>query len=232
MIHLLVPIIFLIAGSANGPWEESLDPQDAMTYIRAAEDLSADGIRSSSERTLITHLYVLSAIIDPVNRNSAILGVISIESDENLILQLKNLLHSSPSLVPSVVNSGPSLIMQSNKRIESACATLMAMRQGKTISDEEALSIRPWSFMFPQSFDVYFQDTQRRKKNLNRDEIETTFKVELEVLGGSSLWSADVATSGGNPVVMSMSDDLATLLSVDPTKKYRNNGRWVNEPKN
>ena len=225
-------IILLIAGSANTSWEDSLNPQDAMTYIRAAEDLSADGIRSSSQRKLITHLYVIAAVIDPVNRNSAILGVISIQSDENLILQLKNLLHSSPALVPSVVNIGPSLTTQDIKRIESACDTLVAMRQGKTITDEQALAIRPWSFMFPQSFSVYFQETQRRKKILDRDEIESTFKVELEVLGGSSLWSADVATSGGNPVVMSLSDDLAALLSVDPTKKVHKNGRWVKEPKN
>ena len=231
-MHSLCSIILLIAGGTNTSWEDSLDSQDAMTYIRAAEDLSADGIRSSSHRKLITHLYVLSAIIDPVNRNSAILGIISIESDENLILQLKNLLYVNPTLVPAVVNTGPSLTTQSVKRIKSACDTLVAMRQGKTITAEQALAIRPWSFMFPQSFNVYFQETQRRKKILDRNEIESTFKVELEVLGGSSLWSADVATSGGNPVVMSLSDDLATLLSVDPTKKLYKNGRWVKELKN
>jgi len=227
MFHLLLPIVILLSSTTADSWEDSLDPNDAMSYIRIAEDLSANGIRSTSQRKVITHLYVLSAVIDPVNRNSAILGIISIESDENLILQLTNLLHSSPVLVPSLVNIGQNITSQNDARIELACAALTAMRQGKTISEEEALSIRPWSFMFPKSFDLYFQETQRRKKALNRDEIEATLKVELAVLGGTSLWSADVASSGGNPVVMSMSDDLATLLSVDPTKKVRSNGRWI-----
>ena len=60
--------------------------------------------------------------------------------------------------------------------------------------------------------------------------LESTLKVELTILGGSTLWSADIVTSGGHPVVMSMSDDLATLLSVDPTKRIRKNGKWVTLP--
>lgn len=227
MNSILIPFVIICTFFVQDSWEDSIDAQDGMSYIRIAEDLSADGIRSTSQRKLITELYVFAAVTEPLYRDSAIRGIISIEKDENLILQLQNLLHSKPLLIPTVVNIGRNLTTQNEEVIESVCDTLTLIRQGKTITSEQADSIQPWSFMFPESFGIFFQDTQRRKKTLTSDEIESTLKVELAVLGGSSLWSADMATSGGHPVVISMSDDLATLLSVDPTKRVRKNGRWV-----
>lgn len=226
MYSIVIPFLIISTLFAKDTWEESIDSQDGMSYIRIAEDLSADGIRSTVQRKLITELYVFAAVAEPMYRDSAIRGIISIETDENLILQLQNLLYSKPLLVPSIVNIGRNLTTQNEEVIESVCDTLTLIRQGKTITAEQADFIKPWSFMLPESFGIFFQESQRRKKTLTSEEIRSTLKVELAVLGGSSLWSADMATTGGNPVVISMSADLATLLSVDPTKRVRKNGRW------
>lgn len=234
MTHLLLPLILLVTIHAQHTWESSIDPQDGLTYIRAAEDLTSSGIHTSLQRTLIVELYVLAAVTDPRLRDSSILGILKTlqtsEDNEPFIHQLQLLMHNKPPLVPSVVNIQYSPL-QDSKVVESVCNTLSLMRQGKTITAEQADTLKlNWSNI-PDSFDIFFQDTQRRRKQLSQDEIEITLKVELAILGGSTLWSADVVTSGGHPVVMSMSDDLATLLSVDPTKRIREKGRWVTLPR-
>ncbi len=232
-MHLILPIILLLTSHVQNTWESSIDPRDGLTYICVAEDLTSSGIQSSLQRKLIVELYVLAAVTDPRLRDSAILGILKTlqTSEDNgpLIHQLQLLMHGKPLLVPSVVNIEYTPL-QNAKLVESVCNTLSIMRQGKTISAKQADSLKSNWPNIPDSFNVFFQDTQRRKKKLSQDEIESTLKVELAILGGSTLWSADVVTSGGHPVVMSMTDDLATLLSVDPTKRLRKNGKWVTLP--
>ena len=185
------------------------------------------GIRSASQQRLISELYVLAAVIDPSLRDSAIKGIISNEQDETLKYQLHTLLIHPPLLVPKVVGSRGQLRILDVETMQSASEAFVAMRQGKTITKEEADAVNPWAYLLPPTFNIFFQDNQRRRKILTSDEIQATYKAELSMLGGPSLWSADLASTGGNPVVITLNDDLATLIGVDPTKRIRKNGRWV-----
>jgi len=229
MFSLLYPLMISIVGLYQEPWAPQLDSSDGLTYIQVAEDLIAEGNLTNASRNLITELYVLAAVTDSTYRDSAILGIISVITDEELIHQLQNIRVVTPLLVTSVVYSHQSSYNQSGETIDSLCEILITLRQGKPISTEQAMMLRPWAFMFQNSFDMLFQSVQRRRRPLQKPEMDTTLKVELAILGGPTLWSADMAATGGHPVVVSMSDDIATLLSVDPTKRWRKNGQWVVE---
>jgi len=224
ILLLLAPLV----SNAQEDWANSIIPYSGYSYIQVAEELANEPVVSAADRTLITELYVLAAVADPALRDSAIIGVISIVTDEELKLQLQNLRSNIPLLVHSVVNTQNSSYIHNDEAIESICDVLSSLRQGKTLTTEQTFMLRPWAYLFPNSFDLLFQGTQRRRSMTVAD-VDSTLKVELTVLGGSSLWSADLATTGGTPVVVSMSDDLATLLSVDPTKRIRKDGMWVTE---
>ncbi len=226
---IFIPLICITASLAPEPWSQLLDPSDGATYFNVAEELAAQDQLSQEDRKLITELYVLAAVSDPIYRDSSIIGIISILQDDELRAQLLNLKKSPPLLVPSLVQQVYLCNTQNQTKIEELCSTLTTLRQGKTITTEQSDSLKPWLFMFPSSFEPVFRGTQSRRRFLTTSEVEVTLKVELAVLGGSSQWSADLTSSGGHPVTINMSDDLASLLSVDPIKRIRKNGRWVSK---
>jgi len=211
------------------PWEDSLDPLYGESYFYVSEELASDEFLSNQDRKIITELYVLAAITDSLYRDSSIIGIISILEDDELRSQLLTLKNSPPLLVPAVVDLNHLSKSQNQPEIEELCNTLTTVRQGKTLPPAKLEILTPWFYLFPNSFDSLFQGTQSRRRTLSNNEIDATLKIELTILGGSTLWSSDFTASGGHPVTISMSDDLATLLSVDPTKRIRENGRWVKE---
>ena len=179
MIHFILPFILLITSHVQNTWESSIHPQDGLTYIRVAEDLTSSGIQSSLQRKLIVELYVLAAVTDPLLRDSSILGIMKTlntsEDNEPFIHQLQMLMHDKPLLVPWAVNIEYSPL-QDAERVESVCNTLSLMRQGKTITAKQARFLKTnWSNI-PDSFGIFFQDTQRRKKKLSQDEIGKYFE--------------------------------------------------------
>ena len=229
MLNSILLLLAPLVSNAQEDWANSIIPYSGYSYIQVAEELANEPVVSAANRTLITELYVLAAVADPTLRDSAIIGVISTVTDEELKLQLQNLRSNIPLLVPSVVNTQNSSYIHNDEAIETICDVLSSLRQGKTLTTEQTFILRPWAYLFPNSFDLIFQGTQRRRRPMTVADVDSTLKVELAVLGGSSLWSADLATTGGTPVIVSMSDDFATLLSVDPTKRIRKDGMWVTE---
>ncbi|HIB49846.1 MAG TPA: hypothetical protein EYO40_00910 [Phycisphaerales bacterium] len=59
------------------------------------------------------------------------------------------------------------------------------------------------------------------------DLSKTSLRIELEVLGGASVWSADFVATGGMPVAIHVNDDLAALFNVNTEKRTLENGVWV-----
>lgn len=228
MIILFYSILFLSTVLQPETWQLSLDNRNGMSYIEAAEDISASSQLTNKDKKLAIELYVLAAVIDPMYRDSAIHGIISVVMDDELIIQLRNMLHSHNALAPFLLmNNQEHMKSRNDETIQSICTSLAMMRQGKTIDGDQADFLSAYKYMFTSDFDIFFQDKLRRRKQLSDEEIDVTLKVELEVLGGPSLWSADYASSGGQSVVVNSSDDLASLLSVDPTKTIRKDGIWV-----
>ena len=217
-------IIACIAGIAV--WEGKINPLDGMSYIEVAEDLQENSDGTASQQRLISELYVLAAVADPVYRESALLGLISNERDDSFIQELQSLRRSPRLLVPSVVNDVVPRVDDVQSR-EVICDALATLRQGSKLTNEQIDTLRPWSFMFPKSLEPMFETVPQTGKQLVKSEIISLLKVELVILGGAALWSADAVATGTMPVVMSMSDDIASLMKVNPTKRIRKNGRWV-----
>lgn len=224
--------LFLISLCVLVPdsWEETIDPRDGMSYIRVAEDITASGIRSIETRDLVTELYVFAAIADHHLRNSAILGLISIASDVDLQQRLHSVEQFAGGLlVPSIVGNKSVDIYAQPESVDTLCATLTSLRKGRTLSAESRNQLRPWGYLFEGGFDKFMQRANQRRRLLSQETIESTLRVELAILGGPLLWSADYAATSGKPVALSVNNDLATMFGIDPTKRVRKNGEWVVE---
>jgi hypothetical protein len=229
MNYVFCIFALLLIDAKIDSWENRINPRDGLSYIKVAEDLHAKGIETNDQRQLIQELYVLAAVADSVYRDSAILGLLSIELDQNMIQKLQLLRSPTRQLVPSVINSSLAGRVESEHSKDEICSALVAIRQGSSIDEAQLSHLRPWAFMFPSSFDPLFRGEQLPRKQLNDNELVSTLRVELTVLGGATLWSADAVSTGVTPVVISMSNDIATLMKVNPTLRLRSNGRWVSE---
>mgnify|MGYP001318391847 CR=1 FL=1 len=228
MSQFVATFLLTLVVLAPETWEQSLDTRDGMSYIRAAEDITANGIDTIEKRNVATHLYVIAAITDARLRDSAILGIISIQSDEDLKLKLQSMEHLTDDLlIASVVSNTYSSLSAQSKSIDTLCSTLTSLRKGKNVSVERANELRPWGYLFDGGFERFMQAAQQRRRSIPEATIESTLRVELAVLGGPALWSADYAATSGKPVALSVNDDLATMFKVDPTKRLRKNGAWV-----
>ena len=224
MVRLILVCLLL---SASDTWEDALDQHDGESYIRVAEELAAEGMHSPFELEVVEHLYVLAAVIDPYLRDSAILGLIAIEEDPQLIHQLQSL--RSQKNVPLVVHA----IGLKNRadgaifvQADAVSSTLRLIRRGKKISQAQASELRAFSYLFSNGFEPFLQRALGSRRILSLQDIQTTLMIELEALGGPTLWSADYRMTSGRPVALSMSDDLASVMQVDPTKTVRRNNRW------
>ena len=228
MCYLLLLFIFVCADDSIEHLSGPLDSRNGLTYIEVAEDLSSLGTITKSEQQYITDLYVLAAVVNPELRESAILGILSIEDDDNLRLKLQSIRDPNRQLVPTIVNDSFGSSLNTNSDIVSICESISLIRKNQKLTSEQDIALKPWKFMLPSRI-VSLIEEKRSVGKLNQNEIDTTLKVELSVLGGATLWSADAASIGLAPVVISMSNDLATLMNVDPTKRVRRNGSWVAE---
>ena len=221
--------IFLIIGLFffSSPSDFTVVQSDPLSYFRAAENIASLENLSSSERSDIRHLYVLSAVLDSSLRESAIVGLLDIENDPTLKRVLNSMRSNSEMLlVPEVALKKDSpLLLQSNSA-EDLCETITSIRFGKRITSEQLQALRPWRYLFPNVFDQIIPN-KVGKKLQSKSDIHTTLLVELAILGGPTVWSADYLESGGIPMSFTINDDLATLFQIDPTKTIRINGRWV-----
>ena len=228
MIRIFSTLLLFIVFNADEPWSRNLDVRDGLSYIRAAEDLKGTPSQSNSKVALIKELYVLAAVIDPIYKESAILGVISVESDDEVVSRLHNIRTQPPLLVSGVVHN-EQFSSAPKVEVEYVCQALTAYRMRRALSPEQLDALKAWSYLFPSSFENILRDASKKKRNPSTHDINATLKVELFVLGGSTLWSADVVTVGNTPVVLSEINDLATLIGVAPSRKVRRDGRWESE---
>ena len=229
MLKIIIPILALLSSGAQEPWAEHINPNDPMSYIVAAEDISAKQNFTGKQRRLVTELYVLAAVADSSYRESSITGILSLVTEEDVASRLNNLSNAVPILVPSVVPSKQDSHKHGINKDEKVLEAIALLREGKMLSVEHARVLRPWSFLYSDNFIKVIDEAVQKKRELTSSEVWITLKIELAVLGGASLWSADYAATGGKPVVVSMTTNLAELLGVDPTKLYRKNGMWVSE---
>ena len=125
MIQVIATTLLSLFVLAPDAWEQTLDTRDGMSYIYAAEDITSMGINSIDTRDLVTHLYVIAAITDPRLRDSSILGLISILSDEDLKLKLHSIEHLTTGLLVSSVITNESFSSSSKAdSIDKLCSTL------------------------------------------------------------------------------------------------------------
>ena len=223
---LIILIACALALPAN--FEASLDKQRGLSYFRAAEDLVADSALLDQNRKLAEELFVLSAVIDPALRNSAIIGLLSIQEKSELIQSLRSLQLTSDSLlVVSVISKATLHLQEQTATAIGICETLVKVRTGKNVTEGQLELLLPQRFLFPIEFYSLIFAAQSKRSKLPKDLSTTSLRIELEVLGGASVWSADFVATSGMPVAIEVNDDLAALFNVDTEKRTLENGVWV-----
>ena len=206
--------------------ESSIDSHSGISYINTAEDLLSDGITDSGERVDIEHLFVLAAVVDPQLRNHAILGLASIERDTDFKHELLAMRTGNIQILAPQVIQSDSLNQETEKNtVIGICKTLSKIRKGQTIKVEEAEALSPWGYLFPDSLESF--TTAQRQRVINNSLAHSTLKVERAILGGPTVWSADLSLTGGRPVALSINDDLASKFRVNPSHRIKRNGSWV-----
>ena len=209
-------------------WESKLDPFNGLTYLQTAEDLLSDGLDGMSEKKIVEHLYVLASVIDPQLRQHSILGLLAIEKEAELQQQLIALLDSNSFfLVPQVIYSAATAKQLKHHDASELCHILSKIRKSQNLKTDEVDKIMPWGFLFPESIEQSHRN--RRQQQISSKMLEATLQVELKILGGANIWSADFVSTGGRPVAFSINDDLATRFEVNPLLTIRRNGKWVAE---
>ena len=228
MMKSLFLLLTVVISSAAEPWEDSIDVHNGMSYIRVAEDITSLGLNSRADKELVEHLYVLAGIVNPKLRESVILGLISVQDDSDFVQLLQAMKgRSTEVLVPSIINEHVLLQQIEPKKINEVCQVLSDIRSGSRISNQKANLLKPWGYLFPDGLEALIARIQNRTRAISKEDINATLKVELAILGGPTLWSADYNMTSGRPVTLSINDDLATIFGVDPTKRLRKNGLWV-----
>ena len=223
--HFLLSFTTYICSIAN----PQVDQNEPLSYFRAAEDISASNQLSTKDINDIRHLYVIAAVLDPSLRDNSILGLIEIEKDPILKSKLYAMRgNTGKLLVADVLTHKDSPLLYDGQEPAELCKTVVAIRNGKKIEVHELENLRPWRYLFPKIFDRVSTNSSRDKLT-SPLQVFKTIKVELAILGGPSLWSADYVYSEGRPVSFSLNDDLASLLEIDSTKVIRRDGRWVSE---
>ena len=225
MIKTLIGLITVAFIVQKPDLESSLNQFNGLSYIQTAEDLMSDGI-SQDELRNIEHLFVLASIIDPQLRNHSIIGLMDIETDNSQRNKLKAMIPSlSQLVVPSVVQNEMLSIESQSVKVSAICKVLTKIRKGQSINQEELQLLEPWLYLFDEL--PTSTVNQARRNKLSENMLKATLQVELQVLGGASVWSADYVSTNGNPVSMNVNEDLAVMYNVNPAVRLFKNGRWV-----
>jgi hypothetical protein len=225
MNTLALSLLFVYISSTDTTIEGRLDVTDGLSYFYVAEEVATD---STTDKRFAKELYVLSASIDPSLRESAIIGLASIEENAELKQQLEVL--RSPSfalLVPAVVLPQGTGFGDEFESIEHTCVVLSKIRSGKKLSDSEAQVLKQQRHLQPESIDILLHSATRNRQQASDVIMYASLQVELALLGGATLWSADYASTKGKPAMIENKDDLAELIHVDSTKRRYVQGNWV-----
>ena len=167
-------------------------------------------------------------MIDSSLRESAIIGLISIEENSEVKQQLESLRTPAYALlVPSIVQPHGSGFVDTFESVEDTCAVLTKIRSGKKLSESDAQILKLQRYLHPESIDMLLHSTTHNRQQATDEIIEATLRVELTLLGGATLWSADYASTKGKPAMVENNDDLATLLQVDSSKLRYVDGQWT-----
>lgn len=228
MSKLLITIVCAFFYSF-APSVLTLDAQNGFSYFLEAERIALDSGNTVTNRRLSKQLYVLSAVIDSSLRDSAIIGLLSIEEDEEIVQRLHGLrLRSSLPLVQNVfaVRTSDIDVLQVDS-INQLCGTLARIRAGNKISPKELASLEPYRYLYPSVFDRLLTSAKQKHRKASDDVVTISLQLELAILGGATLWSADFAMTKGRPMALNRSDDLAALYNIDTKKIKRKNGVWV-----
>ena len=227
-MNILLLLFCLLSILFQANVEPTLDSRSGLTYFRAAEDLISNTSILDKNRKLAEELFVLSAVIDPTLRNSAIIGLLSIQEKSELIQSLKALqLQSNELLVPAVVSTNVLNYVEQSTDAQELCETLTNMRSGKKITEEQLQKLTPHRFLLPIEFDLLIFAAKSNRRKLSKELTDISLRIELEVLGGASVWSADFVSTKGMPVALQVNDDLAALFNIDTEKRTLENGVWV-----
>ncbi len=225
---MLKHLILICSAAFCASTSPLVDRNDPLSYFRAAEDIAAKSQLSSNDVKQIRHLYVIAAVLDPSLRDNSILGLIDIEKDPTLESMLHAMRETTGQLlVPEVLTHKDSPLLYDGQDPAELCKAIVAIRNGKKL-DIEIDKLRRWRYLFPKIYDRVLRSGSKSKLT-SPLQIIKTIKVELAILGGPTIWSTDYVYSDGRPVSFSLSDDLATLFEIDPTKVVLKDGRWVSD---
>lgn len=222
---LLISLVFFSFASTDRAIEGRLDVTNGRSYFTVAEELASN---ATPDKRLAQELFVLSAFIDTSLRESVIIGLLSIEEKNERRQQLEEL--RSPTfalLVPSVVMPQGAGFGDSSESIEETFAILSKIRAGKKLNDSDAKVLKQQRHLHPESIDLLMQSTTRNRHRASDEIMYASLQVELALLGGATLWSADHASTKGKPAMVVNNDDLAGLMQVDSAKRRYVDGHWV-----
>jgi hypothetical protein len=225
----MLSVVLLLCTTINEPTTQTLDGSDGLAYIEMAEDLLATG-KSDRAIQFARKCYVLSTFVNPALRRSAMLGLIDIEDNEHRSGQLISSLPSSRLLLGKVVVHVDAVRpVASAKAVFSACKELQNLRTLDKIQitkrDVKRIELlRFASLSLPITLRQVLLEGGKipRTQQLSRDSLQ----AELELLGGTTQWSAAVLVEGNVPLSVTGSIDLAALMGVDTSTYLFENGKW------
>ena len=228
----MIQILFFITCSiclSLTPLQLQINVDDGLSYFLAAETIALDSHSTKSNINLAKQVYVVSAVIDGALRDSVIVALLALEEDEELLQRLHGMrLLSDLPLVPSVLAVQASVRdTRHAESIEQLSNTLSAIRSGNKVTDDELLSLEPYRYLFPIRFNRLLVFAKQKRRSVSSEIIQTSLQLELAILGGATLWSADYAMTNGRPMALHRNEDLAQLYSIDTKKRNRKNGIWV-----
>ena len=207
-----------------------LDGTDGLVYIDMAEDLLAAG---NSERAveIARKCYVLAAVIDPQLERSAMLGLIEIEDNQHRLEQLVSSLPSGKLLLGEVVvhldvlrpTATPKAIIDACKEVQNL--RLLDKIQILERDEKRTELLRFASLSLPPALRQVLLDGGKVPRT--QMVSSQSLKAELQLLGGTTQWSAAVLVKGNVPLDVTGTIDLAALLGVDTSTYMYKNGRWI-----
>jgi len=222
-------VITLFCLSSYDPATPTLDGTDGLAYIEMAEDILASG-KSERGIAFARKCYVLSAIVDPELKRSAILGLIEIDNNEQRSAQLLASLPSGKLLLGEVVVRVDAVRpIATPKAVISACKEVQNLRildkiQLTERDDKRIELLRFASLSLPSTLRKVL--LEGGKVSRNKQVVSDSLKAELKLLGGTTQWSAAVLVEGNVPLNVLGTVDLAALMVIDASTSIFENVKW------